>query len=155
MILNQLSLKSFGKFQKKNILLKEGINVVYGDNESGKSTVHTFLLAMFFGLRRRRGKASRTDLYTRYKPWGESSRYEGTLWFTCGEKQFRLERDFTDVRFGARLFCETDGELLSVEDGDLDMLLGNISELVFQNTVFVPQAKSRTEEGLYLSLIHI
>lgn len=152
MILNQLSLKSFGKFQKKNILLKEGINVVYGDNESGKSTVHTFLLAMFFGLRRRRGKASRTDLYTRYKPWGESSRYEGTLWFTCGAKQFRLERDFTDVRFGARLFCETDGELLSVEDGDLDMLLGNISELVFQNTVFVPQAKSRTEEGLYTEL---
>lgn len=152
MILNKLLLKSFGKFQNREIVLKEGINVVYGENESGKSTMHTFLRAMFFGLRRMRGKASRTDTYTRYKPWGENTRYEGILWFTCGEKRFRLERDFSVPQSPARLFCETDGELLSVADGDLDMLLGNISETVFQNTVFVPQAKSRTEEGLYTEL---
>lgn len=65
MILNKLLLKSFGKFQNREIVLKEGINVVYGENESGKSTMHTFLRAMFFGLRRMRGKASRTDTYTR------------------------------------------------------------------------------------------
>lgn len=152
MILNKLLLKSFGKFQNREIVLKEGINVVYGENESGKSTMHTFLRAMFFGLRRMRGKASRTDTYTRYKPWGENTRYEGILWFTCGEKRFRLERDFSVPQSSATLFCETDGELLSVADGDLDMLLGNISETVFQNTVFVPQAKSRTEEGLYTEL---
>lgn len=152
MILNKLLLKSFGKFQNREIVLKEGINVVYGENESGKSTMHTFLRAMFFGLRRMRGKASRTDNYTRYKPWGENTRYEGILWFTCGEKRFRLERDFSVPQSPATLFCETDGELLSVADGDLDMLLGNISETVFQNTVFVPQAKSRTEEGLYTEL---
>ena len=63
MILNKLLLKSFGKFQNREIVLKEGINVVYGENESGKSTMHTFLRAMFFGLRRMRGKASRTDTY--------------------------------------------------------------------------------------------
>lgn len=152
MIISRLMLKSFGKFQNREIILKEGINVVYGENESGKSTLHTFLYAMFFGLRRRRGRASRTDAYTRYKPWKESSRYEGTIWFTCGEKQFRLERDFASPQSSARLFCETDGELLSVADGDLDMLLGNVSETVFQNTVFVPQARSRTEEGLYTEL---
>lgn len=56
MILNKLLLKSFGKFQNREIVLKEGINVVYGENESGKSTMHTFLRAMFFGLRRMRGR---------------------------------------------------------------------------------------------------
>lgn len=35
MILNKLLLKSFGKFQNREIVLKEGINVVYGENESG------------------------------------------------------------------------------------------------------------------------
>ena len=56
MILNKLLLKSFGKFQNREIVLKEGINVVYGENESGKSTMHTFLRAMFFGLRRNEGE---------------------------------------------------------------------------------------------------
>ena len=48
MILNKLLLKSFGKFQNREIVLKEGINVVYGENESEKSTMHTFLRAMWF-----------------------------------------------------------------------------------------------------------
>ena len=51
--------KTYAMLEAAHQAQKEGINVVYGDNESGKSTVHTFLLAMFFGLRRRRGKAPR------------------------------------------------------------------------------------------------
>lgn len=72
--------------------------------------------------------------------------------FSCGDKQFRLERKFQKSGEEAVLFCESDGELLSVKDGDLDMLLGNISETVYRNTVSVGQAKSTTEEGLYKEL---
>ena len=41
---------------------------------------------------------------------------------------------------------------MSVKDGDLDMLLGNILEVVYCNTVSVGQAKSTTQEGLYKEL---
>ena len=57
MKLTEMTLKNFGKFTEKNIRLSEGINLVYGENESGKSTVHTFLKAMLFGLERGRGRA--------------------------------------------------------------------------------------------------
>lgn len=148
MIINRLILKNFGKFQGKEIELKEGINILFGENESGKSTVHVFLQSMLFGMKRGRGKASKTDIYSRYMPWENGNWYEGSMVFTCGERTFRLERGFGKFAKAPTLVCETDGEMLSVEHGDLDMLLGGITENVYENTVSVGQAKSRTEEGL-------
>ena len=152
MIINKLNLKNFGRFQNEELILKQGINVIYGENESGKSTIHSFLQSMLFGMKRLRGRASRTDTYNKYVPWEYAGWYEGAMTFTCGEKRFRLERNFQKNREEATLFCEIDGELLSVKDGDLDMLLGNISEVVYCNTVSVGQAKSTTQEGLYKEL---
>ena len=152
MIINKLQLKNFGRFQNRELILKPGINVIYGGNESGKSTIHTFLQGMLFGMKRMRGRASRTDSYNKYMPWENAGWYEGAMTFTCGEKRFQLERNFQKNKEESILFCETDGELLSVKDGDLDMLLGNISEVVYCNTVSVGQAKSTTQEGLYKEL---
>lgn len=148
MIIQRLHIKNFGKLQNKKIEFAPGINLIYGENESGKSTLHTFIQGMFFGIRRMRGKASRNDTYSRYEPWENAAGYEGQMWFRCGEKEFRLNRVFQKERQSASLICETDGELLSLEDGDLDVLLGNISETTYHNTISVGQLKSRTEEGL-------
>ena len=63
MIINKLNLKNFGRFQNEELILKQGINVIYGENESGKSTIHSFLQSMLFGMKRLRGRASRTDTY--------------------------------------------------------------------------------------------
>ncbi len=152
MILNRLLLKNFGRFSGKEIRLEEGINIIYGANESGKSTIHTFIQSIFFGIKRMRGKASKTDVFTQYTPWENSGWYEGAVTFTCAGKRFCLERNFAAGSRGVRLYCESDGEVLSVEDGDLEMLLGGISETVFRNTVSAGQMKSRTEDGLLLEL---
>lgn len=58
MKLRELKLKNFGKFHDKSIQLQDGINVICGENESGKTTMHTFIKAMLFGLERGRGRAS-------------------------------------------------------------------------------------------------
>lgn len=57
MIIRKLQLRNFGKFQNKEILLKEGINIIYGENESGKSTIHSFLQSMFFRYQEDAGKS--------------------------------------------------------------------------------------------------
>ena len=93
MIIKEAFLKNFGKFQKKRIEFRQGINIVYGGNESGKTTLYTFLQGVFFGIRRKRGPASRTDAYTKYLPWENPSWYEGSVLFQAGEKDFRLERN--------------------------------------------------------------
>ena len=50
MKIRELYLRSFGKFSEKKVVFHDGINVIYGENESGKSTVHTFIKSMLFGF---------------------------------------------------------------------------------------------------------
>ena len=58
MIIKQLNLDHFGKFHDREIHLEKGINIVYGANESGKSTVHSFIQCMLFGTERLRGRGA-------------------------------------------------------------------------------------------------
>lgn len=142
MWIQELNIKNFGKFSDKRIALGPGINLIYGENESGKTTLHTFIRGCLYGIRKMRGRASKTDLYSRYQPWEHSAYFAGAMRFVCGRKVFRLERDFIKGAGRGSLICETDGERLSLENGDLEMLLGNVGEAAFDNTVFVGDRKS-------------
>lgn len=152
MWIQELNIKNFGKFTNKKIELTSGINVIYGENESGKSTLHGFIRGCLFGIRKMRGRASKTDVYNRYLPWDNPAYYAGAMRFVCGRKVFRLERDFTKGVQSGVLVCESDGERLSLENGDLQMLLGNIGEVTFDNTVSIGQLKNETDEGLAVEL---
>ena len=52
----ELQIKGFGKFHDRSISFEDGVNVVYGKNEAGKSTIHTFIRCMLFGLQPQRGR---------------------------------------------------------------------------------------------------
>ena len=69
MQINELLLKNFGKFHDRQIDLDEGINLIHGENESGKSTIHTFIRGMLFGIERGRGRAAQNDTFSIYEPW--------------------------------------------------------------------------------------
>lgn len=135
----ELILKNFGKFKDKRIELSEGINLIYGENEAGKTTIHTFLRGMLFGMERGRGRAALTDRFTKYEPWDDPNHYAGTLRFRSGGRTFCLNRNFDRYSKSARLFCENDGEELSLEQGDLDILLGGLPESDYENTIGVGQ----------------
>lgn len=152
MIIKEVFMKNFGKFHNERIRFQPGINIVCGGNESGKSTLYTFLQGIFFGIRRKRGTASRTDTYTRCLPWENPSWYEGSVLFEAGGKDFRLDRNFESRSQEAGLYCVTDGERLSVEDGDLEILLGGVTQRIYENTSAIGQLKARTEDGLAAEL---
>lgn len=152
MIIKRFTIKNFGKIHDKTMELSPGINVLYGENESGKTTVHTFLKSMFYGIQRHRGKAARTDAYSTYEPWENPAVFGGTLWFENGGKNFRLTRNFYKGDQSSEFFCEDDGELLDLDKGDLDAVLGGVSEVVYENTVSVAQLKSVTGQDLVREL---
>lgn len=93
-VVTRLYLEHFGQFHKKEIIPGEGLNVIYGPNEAGKSTVCHFILAMLFDMERARGRAAKDDLYAKYMPW-ESSGYSGTMEFLWDGKAYVLYRNFT------------------------------------------------------------
>ena len=108
MKIRELYLRSFGKFSEKKVVFHDGINVIYGENESGKSTVHTFIKSMLFGLERGRGRASHNDTFSLYEPWENPNYYAGKLRFESGGKQFCLSRTFDKYSKSASLICEDD-----------------------------------------------
>ena len=152
MVIRELYIKNFGKFRERHFYLKDGVQVISGENEFGKSTLHAFIRAMLFGLERGRGRAAARDAFTRYEPWDDPGSYAGVMRFTCGGRNFRLERSFARASQRASLVCEDDGEELSLEHGDLDMLLGGMSAALFDTTVSVGQLQARPGQELYEAL---
>lgn len=141
MKITELFLKNFGKFHEKGIELSDGINLIYGENEAGKSTVYSFLRGMLFGMERGRGRAALRDNFSKYEPWSNPGDYSGMIRFTCAGKHFCLNRNFDKYSKGASLFCEDDGEEFSLEHGDLEILLGGLKALDYDNTIAVGQSK--------------
>ena len=94
MIIKSLNLEYFGKFHHKSFELSDRINIIYGGNEAGKSTVHHFIQAMLFGIQRGRGKAAAKDDYTRFQPWHEGRNYEGIIYLEHEGHIYRIYRNF-------------------------------------------------------------
>lgn len=144
----ELMLKNFGRFTDRKITLTEGIQILYGENESGKSTIHTFIKGMLFGMERGRGRAANGDTFSQYEPWENPNYYAGRLVFESGGKHFVIERNFDKYTKKATVVCQEDGEELSVSDGDLEMLLDGLTASGYNNTVSVAQLKA--EPGVTL-----
>jgi len=152
MKIREINIKNFGKLSGKTIYFDDGINIIYGENESGKSTIHTFIKSMLFGMERGRGRAAHNDTFTQYEPWENPNYYAGTLKIESGEKLFCINRNFDKYSKTTEMFCQSDGERLSVEDGDLDMLLDDMTEAVYENTVSIGQLKAEPAQPLSVAL---
>ncbi len=109
MQINELLLKNFGKFHDRQINLEEGINLIHGENESGKSTIHTFIKGMLFGIERGRGRAAQNDTFSIYEPWDNPNYYSGTLKFAAEGKISVLKKIEKSSK---------KAELVCIEDGD-------------------------------------
>lgn len=152
MRIREIWLKNFGRFCDRRIVLHDGIQLFYGENEAGKSTIHTFIKGMLFGMERKRGRFAATDESHIYEPWDNPNYYAGTLRFESGGKIFCLQRSFEKSGKNTKLFCEDDGEEFSVENKDLDMLLDGLSVSSYENTISCGQLKVTPDASLGMAL---
>lgn len=56
MKITELYIKNFGRFSEQHFYIKDGVQVIYGENEYGKSTLQAFIRAMLFGMEREEEK---------------------------------------------------------------------------------------------------
>ena len=87
MKIEKLEIRNFGKMQNRTLEFSDGIQLISGENESGKSTVHTFIRSMLFGMTRGRGRAAKNDVYSRYEPWENPAYYAGEMVLESGGKR--------------------------------------------------------------------
>ncbi|MCF6463561.1 ATP-binding protein [Clostridium sp. Cult1] len=154
MILKELNLISFGKFQKKRFNLEEGLNIFYGENESGKTTIHNFIDGMFYGfLKPYVRKRYYLEEYEKYRPWN-GNQYIGILKLVKDDKKYRIERDFAkgevkvyDELTGKDITDDIDvGEKIKVHLPGLYFFDFNTS--VYKNTISIKQLGNKIDSTL-------
>lgn len=152
MRLLELHIDGFGKFHDRTISFNDGINIIYGKNEAGKSTLHTFIRGMLFGIERGRGRAAKNDLYTKYEPWENSGTYEGWLRLEKDGTIYRIERRFRKENKSLKIINETKGLEEEATPALVSSLLDGLTETMYNNTISIGQLKSATEDGMVTEL---
>src|SRR5690242_5541526 len=94
MHIEKLEIKGFGKLISRTVLLGKGVNIIYGDNETGKTTLQWFIRGMLYGLKSGQVKNGLLPPQKRFEPW-EGGQYGGALVYTLQNgSTCRVERDF-------------------------------------------------------------
>lgn len=93
MKIKNIKVNAYGNIENKDINLEEGINIIHGANESGKSTLLNYIISIFYGISRNKDGKALSD-YEKYKPWN-SNEFSGRISYELenGEK-YEIFRDF-------------------------------------------------------------
>lgn len=93
MKIKNIKINSFGNLENRDLELSDNINIIYGKNEAGKSTLLKFIENAFYGTsKNKRGRAF-SD-YDRYKPWGKDE-FSGKIKYEMDDgEQFEVYREF-------------------------------------------------------------
>ncbi|MDW7667881.1 MAG: AAA family ATPase, partial [Bacillota bacterium] len=140
MKIKELKIDAFGKFIYKNIEFKKGINIIYGDNETGKSTIHKFIETMLFGI-----NPSNKEIFNKYQPWF-SEEYKGQLLMEEGENEYIINRDFNNNISSFNNDEIKDSNPNSIEQPGYQLL--GVNKEIYKNTLSIGQLKSKTDREL-------
>lgn len=137
--ITKLELISFGKFKNMTIEPKDGLNVICGQNEAGKSTVQLFIKSMLYGVRSSKGKGVKER--ERIIPWGES-RAAGRMTLEKDGIPVEIYREFGErpSKDITKVTNASDGEDLfdaPPKGGEVGEKLLGMSENMFSRTVFI------------------
>lgn len=148
MIIEKIHIINFGKLSDFTLDLTEGINIIEGNNESGKSTISAFIKFMFYGLSPDQGERARSISW-------QSSTAAGTLTLRDGESVYKIEREAIPVRSGAEgkftfrercvVINNETGKPLYKGKVPGEVFFG-IPRTVFESTAFIGQLEG-TEAG--------
>ena len=93
MNIEELKINGFGKFNNKQLFLKQGINIIKGSNEAGKSTIVKFILGSFYGASKNK-KGKEISDFEKYEPWSTNV-YSGKIIYELDSgKEYEIYRDF-------------------------------------------------------------
>ncbi len=98
MRIDKIEIDGFGKLNDFSLTLASGFNLIYGENESGKSTLCDFLLSMFYDMPNDGKRLELSESFRRkYKPW-HGERFGGRVYFTHDGRRYILEKSFGNTK---------------------------------------------------------
>ncbi len=142
MKIENIKVNSYGILKEKEVNLKDNLNIIYGKNESGKSTLLNYMKNIFYGISKNKNGKEISD-YEKYKPWiGEE--FSGKIKYRLDNgMNYEIYRDFT--KKNAKLFDENLEEIsnqykIDKKDGSQFFYdQTNVDEKMYLSTIMTPQ----------------
>lgn len=156
MIIKRIMIHAFGKFSDKAIVFDDGVTVITGLNEAGKSTIHKFIECMFYGFYKPYTKKKLYEAdYELYIPWDHSG-FSGTLVLIDGGRTIRLERQFAKNKDEFHIYDDITGEELTktygynkvTKQAEFAHVHIGHNKVMYRNTISLTQMKSKTDHDL-------
>lgn len=151
MKLTKCVIRQFGSLRNKSFEFGDGITLIGGKNESGKSTLHTAITALLFGMEKGKGRAAASGVYRANLPWTEPDVYGGSVVWERGEMKVTADRDFSRTPPQSRLIVEEPARVRQVAPEEVPFPDG-LSPYVFSNTLSFRQIGAATGDGLAADL---
>lgn len=149
MEIKSIYVSAFGSLKDFSLDLSDGFQVIYGENEAGKTTLLEFIKAMFYGSRKAAGQA--VSAREKYMPF-DGSQPAGRITFTHSGREFILERQFrkSDATDKVTLTDTATGKSEAAPP-DIGKTLFGISLSAFERSMFIANAPDfshdQTAEG--------
>ena len=149
MKINKLKINSYGKLKNKEIELKDNINIIYGKNEAGKSTLLKFIINSFYGISKNKKGKDYSD-FDKYLPWSEEE-FSGKIEYELDNKEkYEVYRDFK--KKNPKIFNEKKEDIS--KQFNIDKSKGNeffydqtkIDEELFLSTIVANQQEVKLEK---------
>ncbi len=136
MKINKIYIHAFGGLKDFTLDLDSGLNVVYGNNEDGKSTVSAFIKAMFYGTGRS-NKNLAESIRQKYTPWSGDT-MAGRIYFENDNKKYCLEREFrkSDSTDRIELTDLDSGKQINIDENVGSQFFG-MSVSAFERSLFI------------------
>ncbi len=156
MIIKKIEIDGFGKFQDSSFEFDNGLNLIYGNNEHGKTTLMSFVKMMFYSSSAKTEKSA--DLFKalrkKYRPWNGNT-MSGAIEFQTKGMVYRLQKEFlkSDATDKTTIFCITTGENVQIENKNEpgEYFLGMTLD-EFERSVFMGQSGGFTADNASDSL---
>lgn len=155
MRIKRLQINGFGKIENKEIELQDGINLLYGENESGKSTIAHFIKCIFYGVNKNKAGNEFSE-FELSKPW-KSTEFSGKIEYEIDGKKYTAFRDFN--RNNCKIYDEEGNDITSefskdkARGSEVGFHHFGIDEETFMNTLFVGQNDSLVDIQSQKSII--
>lgn len=139
MIIRKIRIKSFGGINDKEIDFNNGINLIYGENEKGKSTIQSFIRIWLFGFGSTRG--NKNNLRKKYMPFS-GEKMQGELVVSYKNKEYIIKRIFglTKKDDVSTIYDGLTGEeLKDINKEEPGTYFLGVNSNTFLKTLFIPQ----------------
>ena len=159
MKIKYLKINGFGNLKNKEINFENKINIIYGKNEAGKSTILKFISSMLYGLSKSKNGKEISD-YEKYKPW-DNGEFSGKIKYSLDSlESYEVFREFNKKT--TKIFNENLEDIS--KKYNIDKIKGNeffyeqtkINEELFSSTILLEQGEiklDKTKQNLLLQKI--